>query len=168
MSVQSAISFPRDKWDIVMADINAYPKKIVKDLVACAYKVVTDDRVVLRWDEKVNLWSDEGSINTIIFLNIASKYGSERLVISDEGEELAVFDDRQSCDANIDWQTAEIIIPSEEMFLAEYERAFPKLIKLAIDAGVTREALLNVFNESLNYRRDKSEVLDAYLKKAGG
>ena len=169
MSVQSAISFKKDEWAGVMADINACDEpKLVTEFVNSAYKVETDDRIVLRWDEKVDLSGESYDVEVREFLAIADKHGGERLVIdqSDEFGDTHVFDDRQGCDPNIDWQAAEIIIPSEELFLAEHERLLPKLIKLAVDAGVTREALLNVFNESLNYRRDKSEVLDAYLKKA--
>ena len=50
--------------------------------------------------------------------------------------------------------------------MRELERILPKVIKLAMDAGVTKEQLLPVFENALDWRENKEEVLDAYIEKS--
>ena len=169
MSVESAISFPKDEWAGVLADIKAADMPSIMTLISTARKIVTRNRVVLHWEEKVDLNLD--GVDTLrAFLEIAFRHNGERLsiCIDDTDGAMYVTDDRNiACNPNLDWQVAQIFIPSEELSMAEHERVLPKVIKLAMEAGVTREHLSMVFHDELNWRENKDEVLDAYIEKAG-
>jgi hypothetical protein len=170
MSVESAISFPKDEWAGVLADIKAADMPSIMTLISTARKIVTRNRVVLHWEEKVDLNLDRADdLPLTAFLDIALNHNGERLSIcmDDTDGTMYVTDDRMLCNSNLEWQAAQIFIPSEELSMAEHERVLPKVIKLAMEAGVTREHLSMVFHDELNWRENKDEVLDAYIEKAG-
>lgn len=171
MSVESAISFPKDEWAGVLADIKAADMPSIMTLISTARKIVTRNRVVLRWEEKVDLNLDRADdLPLTAFLEIAFRHNGERLSICLDDTEGAMYvtDDRNgACNPNLEWQAAQIFIPSEELSMAEHERVLPKVIKLAMEAGVTRRHLAMVFHDELDWRENKDEVLNAYIEKAG-
>lgn len=75
------------------------------------------------------------------------------------------YDYRDEVD-DFNWQWPMIVLPTKEAYMRELERILPKVIKLAMDAGVTKEQLLPVFENALDWRENKEEVLDAYIEKS--
>lgn len=120
--------------------------------------------ITLRWiDFDLNMPETEAQDRFKMFLE-SYKYNAISIPDYVEGI-MEHYDYRDEVD-DFNWQWPMIVLPMEEAYMRELERILPKIIKLAMDAGVTKEQLLPVFENALDWRENKEEVLDAYIEKS--
>lgn len=151
VKLQNAVGLEKADSFIKEADIVLTPKKHPK-------------MITLRWiDFDLSMPDTEVQDRFRMFLE---SYKYNAISIPDYVEGITEnYDYRDEVD-DFNWQWPMIVLPTKEAYMRELERILPKVIKLAMDAGVTKEQMLPVFENALDWRESKEEVLDAYIEKS--
>ena len=148
---QNAVGLEKAVAFIKEADIVLTPKKHPK-------------MITLRWiDFDLSMPETEAQDK---FKSFLQSYKYNAISVPDYVEGVAENYDYRDEVNDFNWQWPMIVLPAEEAYMRELERILPKVIKLAMDAGVTKEQLLPVFENALDWRENKEEVLDAYIEKS--
>ena len=150
---QNAVGLEKADAFIKEADIALFPKE-------------HPNMIVLRWiDYDIEMPETEAQDKFKVLLQ-SYKYNS--ISIPDYVDGMTEHYDYALDSGNFgfDWQWPVTILPNQELYIKEHERILPKVIKLAMDAGVTEEQLLSIFKDGITYRLNEKEVFDAYIEKS--
>jgi len=166
---ETAVSLRLEDWSQLLVKLkNAVGLEKADSFIKEADIVLTPKKhpkmITLRWiDFDLSMPDTEAQDNFKMFLE---SYKHNAISIPDYVEGITEnYDYRDEMD-DFNWQWPMIVLPTEEAYMRELERILPKVIKLAMDAGVTRKQLLPVFEKTLDWRENKEEVLDAYIEKS--
>ena len=166
---ETAVSLRLEDWSQLLVKLkNAIGLEKADSFIKEADIVLTPKKhpkmITLRWiDFDLNEPATEAQDMFRMFLQ---SYKYNAISIPDYVEGITENYDYRDEVNDFNWQWPMIVLPTEEAYMRELERILPKVIKLAMDAGVTKEQLLPVFENALNWRKSKEEVLDAYIEKS--
>lgn len=165
---ETAVTLRLEDWSQLLVKLqNAVGLEKANNFIKEADIVLTLKKhpmmITLRWiDFDLNMPETEAQDRFKMFLE---SYKYNAISIPDYVEGIIENYDYRDEVNDFNWQWPMIVLPTEA-YMKELERILPKVIKLAMDAGVTKEQLLPVFENALDWRENKEEVLDAYIEKS--
>ena len=168
---ETAITMRLEDWSQVLVRLNEAvgakeADKLIRDIEFVLVPHKNPHSIAFRVEFD---WKNASGAETD-FVNIVKNFEHDLIACAEDttGETAGYLTYEGDCgDGYIGLQSPEVVLTSKEMYMAELERALPKMMALADKLGATKQEINDILDEAVNYRENKKDLFAAYFEKAG-